>query len=151
MTEKMSKFLEAAAKDAALTGKLQAAETMEAVAAIARENGFDLTDEDLKVELPTGALDDDALDDVAGGAAVAGSIAAGSAARGSIALGSAALGSAARGSIALGSAGLASITNASNTDASNTDASGALHAFHSSSNTLGSNLLGLAKTEKKFF
>ena len=126
MTEKMSKFLETAAKDAALAGKLQAAETMEAVAAIARENGFDLTDEDLKVELPTGALDDDALDDVAGGAAVAGSIAAGSAARGSAALGSAAL-------------------------ASNTDASGALHAFHSSSNTLGSNLLGLAKTEKKFF
>ena len=136
MTEKMSKFLETAAKDAALAGKLQAAETMEAVAAIARENGFDLTDEDLKVELPTGALDDDALDDVAGGAAVAGSIAAGSAARGSAALGSATLGSAALGSAAL---------------ASNTDASGALHAFHSSSNTLGSNLLGLAKTEKKFF
>ena len=141
MTEKMSKFLETAAKDAALAGKLQAAETMEAVAAIARENGFDLTDEDLKVELPTGALDDDALDDVAGGAAVAGSIAAGSAARGSAALGSATLGSATLGSAALGSAALAS----------NTDASGALHAFHSSSNTLGSNLLGLAKTEKKFF
>ena len=121
MTEKMSKFLEAAEKDAALAGKLQAAETMEAVAAIARENGFDLTDEDLKVELPTGALDDDALDDVAGGAAVDGSIAS-------------------------GSAGLASITKASNTDAS-----GALHAFYSSSNTLGSNLLGLAKTDKRFF
>ena len=116
MTEKMSKFLEAAEKDAALAGKLQAAETMEAVAAIARENGFDLTDEDLKVELPTGALDD-----VAGGAAVDGSIAS-------------------------GSAGLASITKASNTDAS-----GALHAFYSSSNTLGSNLLGLAKTDKRFF
>ncbi len=126
MTEKMSKFLEAAAKDAALAEKLQAAETMEAVAAIARENGFDLTDEDLKVELPTGALDDDALDDVAGGAAVDGSIAS-------------------------GSAGLASITKASNTDASNTDASNTLHAFHSSSNTLGSNLLGLAKTDKRFF
>ncbi len=73
MTDKMKSFVEAMAQDQALAEALNAAETPEAVIALAKEKGFDLTERDLAMaEVPTGELSDDALDDVAGGAGLFG-------------------------------------------------------------------------------
>ena len=70
MTENMKRFLEEAEKDAAFAEKLEAAESPEALLALAAEKGFTLTAEDLAAEETAGELSDDELDDVAGGAAV---------------------------------------------------------------------------------
>ena len=67
MTENMERFLEEVAKDEALAEALDNAETPEAVAALAAEKGFTLTEEDLRPDEPQGELEDEALDDVAGG------------------------------------------------------------------------------------
>ena len=104
MTEKMMKFLEEAEKDAAFAEKVNTVDSLEALAALAKEKGYDLAAEDLKFDLPIGELDDAALDDVAGGAAIAGSAMAGSAVAGSAVAGSAVAGSAVAGSAVAGSA-----------------------------------------------
>ncbi len=140
MTEKMIKFLEAADKDAALAEKLKAAETLEAVAALAKEYGFTFTDEDLKVELPTGELDDEALEDVAGGVFVAGSTVAGSTVAGSTVAGSTVAGSAVAGSSVAGSA-VAGSSVAGSAVAGSTVAGSSVEVYK----TLGSLLLGKRK------
>ena len=48
MTDNLKAFLEAASKDKELLEKLKTAGTPEAVIALAKEKGFDLTAEDLK-------------------------------------------------------------------------------------------------------
>lgn len=69
MTEQMKSFMEAIAQDQALAEALNAAETPEAVIALAKEKGITLTEQDLAlVQAPAGELSDDDLDDVAGGA-----------------------------------------------------------------------------------
>ena len=67
MTDKMKQFLEEAGKDAAFAEKLNGADSVETVLALAKEKGFELTEEDLQPDAPTGELADEALDDVAGG------------------------------------------------------------------------------------
>ena len=68
MTDNMKKFLEAASQDREYLDKLNKAESLEAVTALAAEKGFILTEEDLKKpETAEGAVDDDELDTVAGG------------------------------------------------------------------------------------
>ena len=68
MTENMTKFLEEAEKDEALSQALENVDSEEALIALAAEKGITLTEEDLTAdELPTGELDDDDLEDVAGG------------------------------------------------------------------------------------
>ena len=67
MQEKMKAFLEAAAQDPALVEALEKAETPDAVIALAKEKGFEITAEDLASVPGTGELSDDALEDVAGG------------------------------------------------------------------------------------
>ena len=109
MTDNMKKLYEEVANDAAFAEKINGAESLEAVLALAKEKGIELTDADLVLEAPTGELPDDALDDVAGGVSVAGSIAAGSVTAGSIAAGSIAAGSSAAGSIVAGSIAAGSI------------------------------------------
>ena len=108
MTEKMMKFLQEAEKDAAFAEKVNTVDSLEALAALAKEKGYDLAAEDLKFDLPIGELDDAALDDVAGGilvgSAMAGSAVAGSAVAGSAVAGSAVAGSAVAGSAIAGSA-----------------------------------------------
>ena len=69
MTEQMKSFMEAIAQDQALAEALNAAETPEAVLALAKEKGITLTEQDLALaQAPVGELSDDDLDDVAGGA-----------------------------------------------------------------------------------
>ena len=69
MTEQMKSFMEAIAQDQALAEALNAAETPEAVIALAKEKGITLTEQDLALaQAPVGELSDDDLDDVAGGA-----------------------------------------------------------------------------------
>ena len=104
MTEKMMKFLAEAEKDAAFAEKVNTVESLDALVALAKEKGYDLTAEDLKFDLPTGELDDAELDDVAGGVAMANSAVAGSAVAGSAVAGSAVAGSAVAGSAVAGSA-----------------------------------------------
>ena len=104
MTENMKKFLEEAEKDAAFAEKVNAVESLDALAALAKEKGYELTAEDLKFDLPTGELDDAELDDVAGGVAMVNSAIAGSAIAGSAVAGSAVAGSAVAGSAVAGSA-----------------------------------------------
>ncbi len=73
MTEQLKSFMETMAQDQSLAEALNAAETPEAVIALAKEKGFDLTEQDLAMAMaPTGELSDDALDDVAGGAGLYG-------------------------------------------------------------------------------
>ena len=67
MTDKMKEFLDAAEQDEALAERLTGAEGPEAVLALAKEKGFELTEADLAVEEATGELSDEALEDVAGG------------------------------------------------------------------------------------
>ena len=67
MQDKMKAFLEAAAQDPALAEALEKAETPEAVIALAKEKGFEITAEDLASVPETGELSDDELDGVAGG------------------------------------------------------------------------------------
>ena len=67
MTDKMKAFLEEAAKDADFTERLGKADSPEAVFALAKEKGFDLTSADLETGFPDGELSDEDLDDVAGG------------------------------------------------------------------------------------
>ena len=68
MTDNMKKFLEAVSDDQEFIGKLTKAETAEAVIALAKEKGFVLTEEDLKMEEPADELlNDDEVDAVAGG------------------------------------------------------------------------------------
>ena len=67
MTDKMKAFLEEAEKDAAFAEKVNGADSVETVIALAKEKGYELSEEDLQVEAATGELDDAALDDVAGG------------------------------------------------------------------------------------
>ena len=67
MQDKMKAFLEAAAQDPALAEALEKAETPEAVIALAKEKGFEITAEDLASVHVTGELSDDELDGVAGG------------------------------------------------------------------------------------
>ena len=104
MTEKMMKFLAEAEKDAAFAEKVNTVESLDALVALAKEKGYELTAEDLKFDLPTGELDDAELDDVAGGVAMANSAIAGSAIAGSAVAGSAVAGSAVAGSAVAGSA-----------------------------------------------
>ena len=104
MTEKMMSFLGEAEKDAAFAEKVNAVESLDALVALAKEKGYELTAEDLKFDLPTGELDDAELDDVAGGAAVSHSAYAGSARAHSAVAGSAVAGSAVAGSAVAGSA-----------------------------------------------
>ena len=104
MTEKMMKFLAEAEKDAAFAEKVNTVESLDALVALAKEKGYELTAEDLKFDLPTGELDDAELDDVAGGVAMVNSAIAGSAIAGSAIAGSAVAGSAVAGSAVAGSA-----------------------------------------------
>ena len=104
MTEKMMKFLAEAEKDAAFAEKVNTVESLDALVALAKEKGYELTAEDLKFDLPTGELDDAELDDVAGGVAMVNSAIAGSAIAGSAVAGSAVAGSAVAGSAVAGSA-----------------------------------------------
>ena len=104
MTEKMMKFLAEAEKDAAFAEKVNTVESLDALVALAKEKGYELTAEDLKFDLPTGELDDAELDDVAGGVAMSNSAIAGSAIAGSAVAGSAVAGSAVAGSAVAGSA-----------------------------------------------
>ena len=104
MTEKMMKFLAEAEKDAAFAEKVNTVESLDALVALAKEKGYELTAEDLKFDLPTGELDDAELDDVAGGVAMSNSAIAGSAVAGSAVAGSAVAGSAVAGSAVAGSA-----------------------------------------------
>ena len=67
MTDNMKKFLEAVSRNKESIEKLKKAETPEAVIALAAENGFTLTAEDLKPEPTTGEVSDDELNAVAGG------------------------------------------------------------------------------------
>ena len=67
MQDKMKAFLEAAAQDPALAEALEKAETPEAVIALAKEKGFEITAEDLASIPESGELSDDELDGVAGG------------------------------------------------------------------------------------
>ena len=67
MQDKMKAFLEAAAQDPALAEALEKAETPDAVIALAKEKGFEITAEDLASVPETGELSDDELDGVAGG------------------------------------------------------------------------------------
>ena len=67
MTEKMAAFLEEAGKDEALIEALENIEKPEDLIALASQKGFELTEEDLDMELLTGEMSDDELDDVAGG------------------------------------------------------------------------------------
>ena len=67
----MKKFLEEASRDKDLIGKVSKAETPEEIIALAAENGFTLTDDDLKREEPDGEVSDSELDAVAGGKACA--------------------------------------------------------------------------------
>ena len=99
MTEKMMKFLAEAEKDAAFAEKVNTVESLDALVALAKEKGYELTAEDLKFDLPTGELDD-----VAGGVAMVNSAIAGSAIAGSAVAGSAVAGSAVAGSAVAGSA-----------------------------------------------
>ena len=110
MTEKMMKFLAEAEKDAAFAEKVNTVESLDALVALAKEKGYELTAEDLKFDLPTGELDDAELDDVAGGAAVSHSAYAGSARAHSAVAGSAVAGSAVAGSAVAGSA-MSSLTS----------------------------------------
>ncbi len=72
MTDNLKAFLEAASKDKELLEKLKTAGTPEAVIALAKEKGFDLTAEDLKQEpAPLSEISDDELEAVAGGKACA--------------------------------------------------------------------------------
>ena len=103
MTEKMMKFLAEAEKDAAFAEKVNTVESLDALVALAKEKGYELTAEDLKFDLPTGELDDAELDDVAGGVAMVNSAIAGSAIAGSAVAGSAVAGSAVAGSAVAGS------------------------------------------------
>ena len=104
MTEKMMSFLGEAEKDAAFAEKVNAVESLDALVALAKEKGYELTAEDLKFDLPTGELDDAELDDVAGGVAMVNSAVAGSAIVRSAVAGSAVAGSAVAGSAVAGSA-----------------------------------------------
>ena len=67
MQEKMKAFLEAAAQDPALVEALEKAETPDAVIALAKEKGFEITAEDLASVPGTCELSDDELEGVAGG------------------------------------------------------------------------------------
>ena len=67
MTDNMKKFLEAVSQNKECIEKLKKAETPEAVIALAAENGFTLTQEDLKQEPASGKISDDELEAVAGG------------------------------------------------------------------------------------
>jgi predicted ribosomally synthesized peptide with nif11-like leader len=69
MTEQLKSFMETMAQDQSLAEALNAAETPEAVIALAKEKGITLTEQDLALaQAPVGELSDDDLDDVAGGA-----------------------------------------------------------------------------------
>ena len=67
MTDNMKKFLEAVSQNKECIEMLKKAETQEAVIALAAENGFTLTQEDLKQEPASGGISDDELEAVAGG------------------------------------------------------------------------------------
>ena len=67
MTDKMKAFLEEVEKDAAFAEKVNGADSVETVIALAKEKGYELSEEDLQLEAATGELDDAELDDVAGG------------------------------------------------------------------------------------
>ena len=67
MQDKMKAFLEAAAQDPALAEALEKAETPDAVIALAKEKGFEITAEDLASIPESGELSDELLDEVAGG------------------------------------------------------------------------------------
>ena len=141
MTENMMKFLEEAGKDAAFAEKVNSADSIETVIALAKEKGFELSEADLQfelpgAELPTGELDDDALEGVAGGMMVgsmaagsmsAGSMAAGSMAAGSMAAGAMAAGAVAAGAVAAGSVAAGSV--AAGSVAAGSVAAGALKQF----------------------
>ena len=67
MTDNMKKFLEEASKDKEFIEKLQKAETPEAVIALAKEIGFELTTDDLKSKETISEISDEELEAVAGG------------------------------------------------------------------------------------
>ncbi|MBQ7670291.1 MAG: Nif11-like leader peptide family natural product precursor [Clostridia bacterium] len=67
MTENMKKFLEEASRDKEFTEKLNKADTLDAVVALAAEKGFTLTEEDLKGGSAEGEFSGKELDAVAGG------------------------------------------------------------------------------------
>ena len=67
MTENMKKFLEEISGDKEFLDRVEAAETPQAMIALAAEKGFALTEEDLAAEEAAGELSDDELDEVAGG------------------------------------------------------------------------------------
>lgn len=67
MTDNMRKFLEEASKDKEFTEKLNKAETLETIVALAAEKGFTLTEEDLKGNGASAELSATEMDAVAGG------------------------------------------------------------------------------------
>ena len=77
MTDKMQALLAEAEQDAAFAERLKAADSPEALRALAKEKGLELAEADLLPELPEGELPDEALEDVAGGLNLGGLIAAG--------------------------------------------------------------------------
>ena len=68
MTENLKKFLEKVSEDAALAAKVGAEKDPAALIALAKEMGFELTEDDFK--RPVEEVSDDELDAVAGGSNV---------------------------------------------------------------------------------
>ena len=69
MTENMKTFLESASKDKELIEKLNNASDTETVIALAKEKGFSLSEEDLKLDAAIREVPDEELEAVAGGKA----------------------------------------------------------------------------------
>ena len=67
MTDNMKQFLETASRDKELIEKLNQAPDMESVIALAKENGFTLTEEDLRPKEGIQEISDEEIEAVAGG------------------------------------------------------------------------------------
>ena len=69
MTDNLKKFLEEASRDADLAEQINTTQTIDAVISLAREKGYELTENDLKkpVDSVRQLLDENELDAVAGG------------------------------------------------------------------------------------
>ena len=67
MNEKMKQLLETVSGDAEFTEKLKNAPDAAAIIALAKEKGFDLTEEDLKPADGIQEISDDEIESVAGG------------------------------------------------------------------------------------
>ena len=73
MTDNLKKFLEEASRDADLAEQINTTQTIDAVISLAREKGYELTENNLKkpVDSVRQLLDENELDAVAGGKACA--------------------------------------------------------------------------------